>query len=38
VEAIICPSYGPPEVLQIQDVANTTPKADEMLKKIMPPL
>ena len=34
MRAIVCTKYGSPDVLQIQDVAQPAPEADEVLIKI----
>ena len=35
MKAVICTRYGPPEVLQIQDVNKPTAKENELLIKII---
>ena len=35
MEAIVCTRYGPPEVLQFQEVDKPTPKNDEVLIKVI---
>jgi NADPH:quinone reductase-like Zn-dependent oxidoreductase len=34
VKAVVCPKSGPPEVLQITEVAKPVPQADEVLIKV----
>jgi len=35
MKAVICPAYGPPEVLTIQDLPKPTPKKNQVLVNIM---
>ena len=34
MKAVVCTKYGPPEVLQIQEVEKPVPKGDEVLVKV----
>ena len=34
MKAIVCPKYGSPDVLQLQEVAKPAPKDDEVLIRI----
>jgi len=35
MKAVICPKYGPPEVLQIREVAKPIPNSNQILIRIM---
>ena len=34
MKAIVCTKYGPPDALQLQEVAKPAPKEDEVLVKV----
>jgi NADPH:quinone reductase-like Zn-dependent oxidoreductase len=34
MQAVICPKYGPPDVLQVREVARPVPKENELLVKV----
>ncbi|MFN2167862.1 MAG: alcohol dehydrogenase catalytic domain-containing protein, partial [Anaerolineae bacterium] len=34
MRAVVCTAYGPPEVLELRDVAKPVPKADDVLVKV----
>lgn len=34
MKAVVCPRYGPPEVLQVQDVQKPTPKDNQLLVRV----
>lgn len=35
MQAVVCPKYGPPDVLQIQEVPKPSPKSNEVLVQVM---